>query len=90
MASCDMSYHLIQCGSKTRQCPNCERYICRANYNYHIDNQCIDLDEDNSFPKDHFISDRNNDIQTNDDDEFIPCEFCNEQIKFTSYDSHTV
>jgi hypothetical protein len=67
-----MGDHLFHCGSKTIQCSNCSKYIHRANYAFHVDNQCIDFDED--------------DIQT----ERIPCELCNEQIKFSSYASHLV
>ena len=81
VASCEMSYHLFQCGSKTTKCPNCSKYICRANYTYHVDNKCIDFDEDNIPERD--------DIQI-DNDELIPCEICNEHIKFSSYTYHTV
>ncbi len=76
VASNEMSYHLFDCGSKTIRCPNCSKYIHRASYTYHVDNQCIDFDED--------------DIQTDNQDESIPCEVCDKQIRFSSYDNHLV
>ncbi len=71
VASNEMNYHLVHCASKTNRCPNCSKYICRANYTFHVDNNCIDLDEDN-------------------EEESIPCEVCDEQIKFSSYTYHLV
>ncbi|CAF0950932.1 unnamed protein product [Adineta steineri] len=50
--SYDMTYHLNQCGNKTIKCSKCQNYIRRAIYNYHLDNNCTDLDEDeNIFTK---------------------------------------
>jgi hypothetical protein len=77
VASNEMGYHLFHCGSKTVQCPNCFKYIHRANYTFHLDNNCIDLDEDD-------------DIQIDNEEELIPCEVCDEQIKFSSYTYHLV
>ncbi len=37
--------HLILCGNKTDQCPNCEKYIRRAIFAYHYENNCANLDE---------------------------------------------
>ncbi len=37
--------HLMMCGNKTDQCPNCRRYIRRAIFAYHYENNCADLDE---------------------------------------------
>ena len=75
-----MGKHLFHCGSKTTQCPKCSKYVHRANYACHIDNQCIDFDQD--------------DVETNneeeDEEESIPCEVCDQQIKFSSYDHHLV
>ncbi len=88
MTSCDMKYHLYLCGNKTNKCPKCSKYIRRAIYNYHLDNNCIDLSEDDTFDENYFIPDIN-DIET-DDDVLIPCEFCKEQIKFHSFDYHSV
>ncbi|CAF0880072.1 unnamed protein product [Rotaria sordida] len=40
-----MGAHLIQCGNKTIKCFSCQKYIRRGVYAYHVDNNCIDLDE---------------------------------------------
>lgn len=40
----DMRTHLINCASKTDQCPHCRKYILRSIYAYHIDNNCTNPD----------------------------------------------
>jgi hypothetical protein len=41
----------MQCGNKTDQCPNCQKYIRRAIFAYHYENDCANLDEpDNPTP----------------------------------------
>ena len=40
-----MMDHLLMCGNKTDQCPNCEKYIRRAIFAYHYENNCAELDE---------------------------------------------
>jgi len=35
----------MQCGNKTEQCPNCGKYIRRAIFTYHYENNCSNLDE---------------------------------------------
>ena len=37
--------HLMLCGNKTDQCPKCEKYIRRAVFAYHYENNCDNLDE---------------------------------------------
>jgi len=37
--------HLMQCGNKTEQCPTCEKFIRRAIFAYHYENNCANLDE---------------------------------------------
>jgi len=37
--------HLMTCGNKTDQCPNCKKYIRRAIFAYHYENNCANLDE---------------------------------------------
>ncbi len=37
--------HLMICGNKTDQCPNCKKYIRRAILAYHCENNCANLDE---------------------------------------------
>jgi len=77
-----MNHHLFYCASKTNKCPNCSKYIRRAIYNYHLENNCKDSDED-------LLTLDKNDIQSNDDI-LIPCEVCDRQIKFSSYEYHLV
>ncbi len=35
----------MTCGNKTDQCPNCRKYIRRAIFAYHYENNCANLDE---------------------------------------------
>jgi hypothetical protein len=44
-----MSNHLLQCASKTTKCSKCQKYIQRAIYAYHLDNNCVDLDVDETI-----------------------------------------
>jgi hypothetical protein len=37
--------HLMMCGNKTDQCPNCEKYIRRAIFAYHYENNCANFEE---------------------------------------------
>lgn len=37
------------CGNKTDQCPNCRKFIRRAVFAYHYENNCANL-EDNDTP----------------------------------------
>jgi hypothetical protein len=36
--------HLMMCGNKTDQCPICRKFIRRAIFAYHYENNCADLD----------------------------------------------
>ncbi len=49
-----MADHLMMCGNKTDQCPNCRKYIRRAVSAYHYENNCANPDEsttdDNTHP----------------------------------------
>lgn len=88
-----MNRHLFYCASKTNQCPNCSKYIRRAIYNYHYENNCQDLNEDIASDEDQSTLNENNVQSKNDDDDdeaLIPCEFCHEEIKFSSYEYHSV
>jgi len=40
-----MGEHLILCGNKTDECPNCHKFIRRAIFAYHYENNCANLDE---------------------------------------------
>ncbi len=37
--------HLMTCGNKTDQCPNCKKYVRRAIFAYQYENNCANLDE---------------------------------------------
>ena len=39
--------HLLLCGTKTDQCPNCRRFVQRAVFAYHYENNCADINETN-------------------------------------------
>ncbi len=45
--------HLMQCGNKTDQCPNCEKYIRRAIFAYHYENNCANIVESPSDNRKH-------------------------------------
>ena len=38
------------CGNKTDQCPNCQKFIRRAIFAYHYENNCANLDEPSDAP----------------------------------------
>ncbi|CAF4625239.1 unnamed protein product, partial [Rotaria sp. Silwood2] len=40
----EMEDHLLMCGNKTDQCPNCKKFIRRAIFAYHYENSCADVD----------------------------------------------
>ncbi|CAF3935530.1 unnamed protein product [Rotaria sp. Silwood1] len=40
----EMGDHLLLCGNKTDQCPNCKKFIRRAMFAYHYENNCADVD----------------------------------------------
>lgn len=39
----DMREHLLMCGNKTDECPKCRKYIRRAVFAYHFENECADV-----------------------------------------------
>ncbi|CAF3384849.1 unnamed protein product, partial [Rotaria sp. Silwood2] len=39
--------HLTLCGNKTDQCPNCRKFIRRAIFTYHYENDCSNPEEHN-------------------------------------------
>ena len=53
-----MGEHLMSCGNKTDQCPKCRRFVRRAIFAYHFENNCTDLDAFDG-PADP-VSDRSN------------------------------
>jgi hypothetical protein len=44
-----MHDHLLMCGNKTNQCPICQKYVRKAIFDYHCDNNCVDPDKDNAL-----------------------------------------
>ncbi len=43
MSSIVLRDHLMICGNKTDQCPNCRKYIRRAIFAYHYENNCANF-----------------------------------------------
>ncbi|CAF0825418.1 unnamed protein product [Rotaria sordida] len=41
--------HLLVCGNKTDQCPKCRKFIRRAIFAYHYENDCAYIDEFNDL-----------------------------------------
>lgn len=41
----ELMEHLMMCGNKTDQCPNCRKYVRRAIFAYHYENNCANPDE---------------------------------------------
>ncbi|CAF3266708.1 unnamed protein product [Rotaria socialis] len=67
-----MGTHLMICGNKTDQCPKCRRFIRRAIFAYHYENDCANPDaptEDNETNK------KTQKLDT--PPVIIKCEFCN-------------
>lgn len=46
----DFSKHLLICGNKTDQCPKCLKFIRRAIFVYHYENNCSNIDEFDDAP----------------------------------------
>jgi hypothetical protein len=44
-SSVGIKSHLMICGNKTDQCPNCRKYIRRAIFAYHYENNCANLED---------------------------------------------
>ncbi|CAF4418883.1 unnamed protein product [Rotaria magnacalcarata] len=84
-----MGTHLMMCGNKTDQCPKCRRYIRRAIFAYHYENDCANPDaptRDNETNKKTQNFARSNNPEY---DARIPCEYCNQGIPWHLYDNHT-
>ncbi|CAF4624085.1 unnamed protein product [Rotaria sp. Silwood1] len=51
-SSSALSAHLMLCGNKTDKCPNCRKFIRRAIFAYHYENNCANLEEtDTPIPR---------------------------------------
>ena len=44
-SAAEIGAHLMQCGNKTEQCPNCEKYIRRGILAYHDQNNCANVED---------------------------------------------
>jgi hypothetical protein len=44
-SSTELRSHLLLCGNKTDQCPNCRKLIRRSHFAYHYENNCAPVDE---------------------------------------------
>ncbi|CAF1456446.1 unnamed protein product [Adineta steineri] len=44
LPSSSLGEHLMMCGNKTDECPRCKKFIRRAVYAYHYENNCANLD----------------------------------------------
>jgi hypothetical protein len=44
-SSDDMRTHLRTCANKTDKCPRCNQYIPRGNFNYHVNHNCVNVDQ---------------------------------------------
>jgi hypothetical protein len=43
-SSAKLREHLLLCGNKTDQCPNCHQLIRRSHFAYHYENNCAPID----------------------------------------------
>ena len=92
----DLRDHLVLCGTKTDQCPECYKYIQRSYFAYHYENNCADINEleasrDMSRPYPvQPISSRNDPDYRFNRGARIPCQFCGEACSGEQLDSHQV
>ena len=77
--------HLMLCGNKTEQCPRCKKFVRRAVFAYHYENNCANLNESRPIEKSKATSQRNTAMS-----DTIPCEFCEQNCPFEEYDQHQV
>ncbi|CAF1239750.1 unnamed protein product, partial [Rotaria sordida] len=87
-----MGDHLMMCGNKTDQCPNCRQFIRRAIFAYHYENNCANPDaptRDNESNQKAQDTTRSQQFNDSNDNAFIPCEYCNQGIQWDLYDNHT-
>ena len=89
--------HLKTCGNKTEQCPNCEKYIRRAIFAYHYENNCAQLEDDDSTAKPATTPKANQnvrypDLTTIDSNYYnrVKCRFCSCECKLNDINTHEV
>jgi phage FluMu protein Com len=90
----DLRDHLVHCGTKTDQCPQCNKFIQRAFFAYHYENNCANVNEiegsketNNSHPT---SSSRNGQSYSWNKAVSIPCQFCQEICTGEKIYSHQV
>ena len=44
-SSDELGTHLRTCANKTDKCPRCNQYIRRAILNYHVNHNCVNVDQ---------------------------------------------
>ena len=77
-SSRELEDHLLRCGNKTEQCPNCHKFIRRAIFAYHYENQCSDIPEEEPTQK------------KSDSSTVVNCEFCAQRYASKDYHFHQV
>lgn len=97
--------HLLQCGNKTEQCPNCKKYIRRAIFAYHYENKCENflesMKQPNANPKKPILSKFSFNIRflfvisscpgsQKSELEIVTCIFCNEECEIHDRIIHEV
>ena len=75
----EMKDHLLRCGNKTEQCPNCHKFIRRAIFAYHYENQCQDLPDDKTTTE-----------RKEDSSAFVICPFCSQRCPKKDQQTHQV
>ncbi len=70
------------CGNKTDECPNCHKFIRRAVFAYHYENNCANLNE--TEPTKSNTSTRRSRLNLQQ------CQFCNYRYVLGEYETHKV
>ena len=85
-----MSKHLILCGNKTDQCPNCRRFIRRAVFAFHYENNCADLDENTGTVRLKPSSSDDKQTSSQKTTGMLKCEYCQQNVLPDDYERHKV
>ncbi|CAF1174476.1 unnamed protein product [Rotaria sordida] len=80
--------HLILCGNKTDQCPKCGKFIRRAIFAYHYENNCSNPEEHNEA-SDNTVANRTI-LTTNvyGIKNLMECIYCSAKVERQDYDLH--
>ncbi len=74
--------HFMLCGNKTDECPNCHKFIRRAVFAYHYENNCANLNETESTKSNTSTRRSRLNLQQ--------CQFCNYRYALDEYETHKV